>query len=83
MVGIFEVWFILAPAMIVWNSLDTPLVVGWVLVHSIQGILYDIVPLQGLLSWHQCKGAKCLIVDVECWIPSLGCNSGSPSVVEQ
>ena len=45
----------------------------------------DVVPLQGLLSWHQCKGAEWLITAVRVQnavLPLLWCNSGSPSVME-
>ena len=48
-----------SPLMMVWNSLDTPLLVGWALIHTVQGIPYSTVPLQSLSSWHQCKGAEC------------------------
>ena len=30
-----------------------------------------------------CKGANCVVVDVDCLPPCLECNSGSPFVVDQ
>ena len=52
--------------MMAWNSLDTPLLVSCVLIHTFQGIPYNIAPLWGLLSWHQCKGT-------EWWVALKGC----------
>ena len=54
-----------SPSKMVWNSLDTPLLVSWALIHTIQGIPYGIFPLWGLSPWYQCKDAGCLLVGVQ------------------
>ena len=42
-----------------------------------------IVPLQGLLSQHQCKGAEWIVEDVDWTATIVGYNSDSPSIVGQ
>ena len=50
-----------SPSMMVWNLLDTPLLVSWALIHTVLGIPYNIVPPKGLSSHHQCKGGECCV----------------------
>ena len=83
MVGIFVMQFILPPQRWHETSLDSPFLVNQVLISTVQGIPYDIVPLQGVSSWHQGKGTKSAARGAE-WLAALKeCNSGYPSVVEQ
>ena len=54
------------------NSLDTALLVSWVLIHSIQGIPCDIFYCE-VSSQHHCKDTECLVKGVEWLVLQILC----------